>query len=322
MQWVVLLVSIITATHVALADKTRTPGSGVRVDSEFTIINSHESTTRRGDPVGPVGARGLGGLARQPVVKYGWKLGASDPVMQAYAAGLLKGGRECGNGHRVYRYSGWPEVRLKFVRGGDRLARYFIHNYEAADESGFADAKQYVHYAAYTGSDAALEYLTRELRIATGSEDTSAVHDVLMSVASLRRAEIIDDVVDVLSVWPDTPHVRKQAVVALRALIDFTEVDRTDVVDLLREVEWDEGEAHDVRKTAWASLNRFEFYGLMERREYPPEFGTPRPYPARLIAQSRGAEKHWIEQHPKDVGPKGCVKWFKHCGLVDWAIAD
>ena len=291
------------------------------------------------DPVGFSGFATRGGIAGS--VQRGpwaarpprWELTNTDPEMYALAQrlGVGRGGRDCGTGMWMYRY-GFRADGKRFVAGGNRLARYLVGQYELARKVGAVNARTLLYYAAYTESDAIVDFLADEIDRLSAKRDASTLPELLRVVAVSARPEVVEDLLYVLERWTDTTvpervKARTAAIHALREVIDYTEVDRPDVVALLREIEWDQVERSETRKAAWHALNRWEIYQLTDRRDASPsEFGERRGYRRKMIEKSREAEAFVLRQH--DGGFllraewRGRVREFMHCGLAEWAIRD
>jgi hypothetical protein len=82
----------------------------------------------------------------------------SDPAMQAlmgevYArGGCARPGQRCEPAHRV------------LVRGGDRLARYLIDQFERSISAGYPDRLTYLEYTASTESETGFQYIRHRVR--------------------------------------------------------------------------------------------------------------------------------------------------------------
>lgn len=116
--------------------------------------------------------------------------------------------------------------------------RYLIAQHELALKVGAIDAWTYLSYAAYTESDVALDDLSERLRRATTERDASVMSTLLRVASITSRPEIVDDLLDVLANWGDA-ETSLHAAIALGKVLDYTEIDRPDAVDLLRAIEWD-----------------------------------------------------------------------------------
>lgn len=287
---------------------------GAVAGSEFMIIHSDGTIDRRPSPTSPPPK---------------WKITDTDPEMYALAKrlGVGGGGRDCGTGMWMYRY-GFRGDGKRFVKGGSGLARYLTNQYALARHAGTRNAATFLFYAAYTESDAIVAYLAKELDRATVERDTQRLKSLMRAAAVSARSELVDDLLYVLENWRDASNrehveIRTGSIHALHKLIDYTEVERRDVVSLLRAIEWDPLEARGTREAAWRALNRWENYQIMERRaEYPSEFGERRRYPRKLVEASRRRDASLLQRDPERIGPNGCIREHMHCGLAEWAIGD
>jgi hypothetical protein len=249
-------------------------------------------------------------------VKHDRPFDASDPAMQAYAEYLFRGGgRDCAYNGRFYRYGYGDDVRAQFVAGGDRLARYFIEQYEASLREGYVDAIRFLKYVAYTGSETAFAYLSELIRRGPSQLGSNEYRYALAALAKMLDPRSIDMFLHIVASEEESG-IRRIAVSGIGSILDRTEVDRPDAVNALRTIEAAASEAEVVRRSAWGALNKLERYGLIPRREVPADLGPPRKISERILEISRQLGQRWLEAHPEAAG-SGCAKQFIHCGLVD-----
>ncbi len=249
----------------------------------------------------------------RPSVKHNRPLDDSDPEMKEYFSSIPGGG--CGNELYFNRYFRRERVHRKFVAGGDRLARYFIRQYQASVDEGYVDSAGFLRYAAYTTSETAFSFIARLLEEARQRRDRAVFRDALVALSRTEQPGAIDIALAVLATDGDFV-ARAYAIEVLRRTIDLTEARRPDAIDMLRAIEWDESELRSNRRAAWSALNHLARYGLVADRRPHQDFGTPPRLPEQVIELLRQLDEHVPADDPART-EAGCVKYLIHCGLVE-----
>jgi hypothetical protein len=115
----------------------------------------------------------------------------TDVEMQSLMIDLQTGGG-CPQGP----HDGCPEVRQRFVGGGDRLAEYLIRQLELSEREGLPGSSLYLQYIAYTESETSFDYLVSRLR-KRQSLSEAETGQTIMALGRIGDTRVIEEVIPV-----------------------------------------------------------------------------------------------------------------------------